>query len=109
MERSTTKGKQLVFKGADDALRFLESRKRRDLVKPEEQVAEEIDLTMPEDCLYGITGELARSLDIPLGWAYPAVTAVLACTGENGCFDTEDNLRGTVYRIAPLALPRPNL
>lgn len=43
-----------------------------------------ISLTMPENCipLDSKLGDLARTLGVPLGWAWPTMTAVAAASGD---------------------------
>lgn len=53
-----------------------------------------LPLEMPENCMYGRLGNLARKLEVPLGFAYPAMLAVGAACD---CRDPKDNVRGTLY------------
>jgi hypothetical protein len=38
-------------------------------------------LVMPEACMYGFAGEQARTLQSPLGWAYPILLTLYAGVG----------------------------
>jgi hypothetical protein len=42
------------------------------------QVAPEYSLEMPESCMRGKLGELARAMQVPLGFAYPAILAAFS-------------------------------
>jgi len=53
-----------------------------------------LPLEMSENCMYGRLGDLARKIEVPLGFAYPAMLAVGAACD---CRDLKDNVRGTLY------------
>jgi hypothetical protein len=60
-------------------------------------------LAMPDTCLYGWLGEKARELQCPMGFAYPAMTAVFAA--QNIPTFGAPTIRPTVYvcLIGPVA------
>ena len=48
----------------------------------------------PEDCLYGLLGEIAFAAKAPLGFAYPAILAVASATGVQ---ELNKKVRGNIY------------
>lgn len=51
-------------------------------------------LDFPEDCMYGILGEQAKMLDLPLGYAFPAMLAAYSVEPDfdEMCDDTRINI-----------------
>lgn len=54
------------------------------------------DIGFPSECMYGKLGQIARTLDAPLGFAYPAMLAIGA---GHGVVDARGNVRGTMYVV----------
>ncbi|MFZ0800106.1 MAG: bifunctional DNA primase/polymerase [Terriglobales bacterium] len=64
--------------------------------EPDVRVVEVTDISFPPECMYGTLGQIAGTLDAPLGFAYPAMLAVGA---GHGIVDAGDNVRGTMYVV----------
>jgi hypothetical protein len=62
----------------EDVAKIAEIQAAEDAKRNADAAVAEEELIMPESCMWGYLGEMARKLQAPLGYAYPAVLAVYA-------------------------------
>jgi hypothetical protein len=51
----------------------------------------------PANCIGGKVAEIADSMQVSLGWAFPALLPIFGTCGLKGCVDIGENVRGTAF------------
>jgi hypothetical protein len=67
------------------------------LYKAPEPPIEDYPLAMPRESMYGYLGERAKTLQMPLSWAYPSLLTIFCATGINLTATQYATARPTLY------------